>query len=364
MATKNYYEILGVNRDSTHEEIKQAYETLKHVYAVIDKPKEEIDQLKEAYAVLINPVKRKIYDLYLNFPRNKSFSFGTALLRFQSSTPTAFFTRERKERIKKRLPSKDVMLRSALIFFIMFCFVITLPYLLINITVNYHFKKAVESYNEGQYNSALVSLNQSIYDFGRKNVDACLLSGKILIEQFHEYDYALQYIDKGLHYASDDVERASLYFLKGKCLKKKGMHQDALFAFETSAGYNEKNDSAFFELGELETFIFNNYQNGIENYNKSLLLNSELEEAYLGRGYCYQQLQLHRKAIDDFDSFISLNEYEGMVFFLKAVSEMELNATKEACSNFARASKLGINGADVYLKSYCDSLATDKKIAR
>ena len=77
MRQKDYYEILGVNRNSTHQEIKEAYRKLAFQYhpdqnkenpSAIEKMKE----INEAYAVLSDPRKRKDYD----FLREQYGSYG------------------------------------------------------------------------------------------------------------------------------------------------------------------------------------------------------------------------------------------------------------------------------------------------
>ncbi|RTG93084.1 MULTISPECIES: DnaJ C-terminal domain-containing protein [Thermus] len=65
---KDYYAILGVPRNATQEEIKRAYKRLARQYHpdVNKSPEaeEKFKEINEAYAVLSDPEKRKVYDTY------------------------------------------------------------------------------------------------------------------------------------------------------------------------------------------------------------------------------------------------------------------------------------------------------------
>ncbi|MDW8083892.1 MAG: DnaJ domain-containing protein [Candidatus Caldarchaeum sp.] len=65
---KDYYEILGVPRNATKEEIKRAYRRLALQYHP-DRNKspdaeEKFKEISEAYAVLVDDEKRRLYDMY------------------------------------------------------------------------------------------------------------------------------------------------------------------------------------------------------------------------------------------------------------------------------------------------------------
>ena len=68
MAKRDYYEVLGVSKDASSEEIKKSYRKLaKKYHPDINKEKgaeEKFKEINEAYEILSDPQKKQIYDQY------------------------------------------------------------------------------------------------------------------------------------------------------------------------------------------------------------------------------------------------------------------------------------------------------------
>ncbi|MDD5788762.1 MAG: DnaJ domain-containing protein, partial [Bacteroidales bacterium] len=82
MAKRDYYEVLGVGKDASEDEIKKAYRKIAIKYHPDRNPgdKEAEDKFKEAaeaYDVLHDPQKRQQYDQFgFNGPAGGAGGFG------------------------------------------------------------------------------------------------------------------------------------------------------------------------------------------------------------------------------------------------------------------------------------------------
>ena len=81
MAKRDYYEVLGVSRDATEDEIKKAYRKLAMKYHPDKNPdnkeaEEKFKEASEAYEVLSDKEKRQLYDQYGHEGIDQQFGNG------------------------------------------------------------------------------------------------------------------------------------------------------------------------------------------------------------------------------------------------------------------------------------------------
>ena len=109
---KNYYELLGIDKDSSEEDIKIAYRRLaKKYHPDLNKTdpnaKDKFIKIKEAYDTLIDPIKRKVYDQLKFNPQTFDWS---DLLRTTDYSYWREFLREiRRNRTNYYKPPPDGM---------------------------------------------------------------------------------------------------------------------------------------------------------------------------------------------------------------------------------------------------------------
>lgn len=360
MTNNDYYKILEVKPSASMEEIKLAYRKLAKQYHPDRNQgnpaaEEKFKQITEAYEMLSNTSKRAIYDFssdgiyaqpwvntYTYQDENDTFTYKNKKKRhpFQGKQKKGLFGITNKV--------VRVFVLSAIIILIGVAGLLG-----IRIYANYQFNTGLKQYEAKQYILALQNIEQSLDLFGSKNPQAYLLVSKILIDEYKNYTRALGYINKGLNIKADEAITAKLYYLKGKCLKNLNQFKSAYTSFKLAAIMELPSDSLHFELAELNCFVFNKYEDAIENFSALIDINPNFSDAYLGRAYSFQKLEEHKKAIEDANMYIALNDQDGSGYYLKAVSEAALNKKKAACEALRKAIALGANDSEGLMNKVC-----------
>jgi DnaJ-class molecular chaperone len=117
----DYYDILGVNKDATDEEIKNAFrnlakewhpDTKKHKHREATK---KFAEISTAYEVLSNPQKRKKYDLYYGYSFQRSEPYRNTYNDFgfdkEWEEMSRWFQNIYEDNLKRAQKSVDVLLR-------------------------------------------------------------------------------------------------------------------------------------------------------------------------------------------------------------------------------------------------------------
>ena len=123
MAIGDYYKILKVNRDATGEDLKKSYRNLSTKLIQEKNHQEplrkqmfetEFKKISEAYDVLTDPKKRKIYDLYGQYPvkMTRNLTFGVVERSLECTLEELYNGCRKKVNIIRTVPDEFGNLKS------------------------------------------------------------------------------------------------------------------------------------------------------------------------------------------------------------------------------------------------------------
>ncbi len=356
----NYYHILEVDYNASQEDVKLAYRRLAKKYhpdvnANDDEKAEMFKLVNEAYKVLSDEDKKAAYDLRLLLGIQEDYHASTNNDYTYDARSRTFRPRYRPY-YRRREPvtySKKTYVAVTAFLICVASAIWLVPISLSRYSSSYNYDKGLEYYQNGQYNAALNSLDRAIIDFGSKNIEACLLVGTILMNEFGQFSYAMEYANKGLKMAKTDREKVQLLYMKGLCYQAGADYFAALKQFEEAVLLWPAYDSLYYAMGNIYAFHLDNYSLAIESYTKLIALNPSFEEAYYNRAYSYFKMAENEKALLDVEQYMSFNNENGEAFLLKAELELKSGNSEEACAYFKRASALHVREAKKKELKYC-----------
>ncbi len=366
---ENYYHILGLDSSTSQAGIKAAFRKLAKKYHPDKNPNDpsleiKFKRINEAYETLSNPDKKWIYDQKLAGKSQKTYTSPPS--DFATSTPPEYSDRKStyKKRKAKYKANKITYTQGTLMFgkifvLVLIMFVILFQVFLRYYTSLYNYNKGIEYIGIKDYSEALVSLNRAIVNFGAKSAEAAILAARIEIERKRNYKSAVEFCNQAFKHVEKKSDIAKIYYLRGLSLRKLGSYNNARNDLEKSISFNSQFDSAYYHLGELNSLVFRDYHTGIKNFGELLAVNDQFSQAYFARGYCYQKVGKHQNAIDDLSAFLGLEANSAQAYYMKGLSELELDYKVMACIDFTIALEMGMTSVRRMIRINC--IPPDKK---
>jgi len=364
----DYYLILGLRYDASQLEIKAAYRNLAKLHHP-DKhggaPEKErlFKKINEAHSVLSHIDTKFAYDKQLLWQKTHHIpdppSPATTTNRPYRPPPTyrppaqpyQYAPRQRYDNVKY-VYSKFTLMYGKIFVIGLIMFVILFPILLEYNFSNYFYKKGLEALENHDYENADNFFHDAMRDLGGSNTLAAIKNAELKLA-FSKNREAMININAGMNYSIKTANKARLYYLKGLALQNLSQWQQADTAFTIALTLHYNPDSIYTQLAPLYAYKTRRYDQAINAYNYLIQRNPENPELHLHRGFCYQKLEKYPTSLGDFNFFIKNKGENGLVLFLKGISQISIGEADSACANFLRSEELGVRNARLYYNIYC-----------
>lgn len=351
--------MLGVAQTASAKEIKTAFRDLAKRYHPDKNPQdpkaeEKFKGITEAYITLSDPKKKTKYDMVLKYGTTSDVPYST-------TRRTQYYRRKYQpyRRREKEVYSRKTYLLVTLAVFGILAIALIFSLAIEKFSSNIEFDEAQQYVKDNEYGQAINSLERSLRPLNMRKYKSYLLLSEIMVYKLDRCDEAMKYIEAGIASTDLDSQKGALSYLQGKCLKQKEQFEAARQSFQNAIDQDASLDSAYYELGELNAYIFKDYQKGLYYFDQLLSINGNYIDAVFGKGYCHQQLGQHKAAIENYSTFITAYPNEGMAYYLKSISETASGDSTQACQDLIQAKALGIVGAQFLLDRHCAWLSIE-----
>ncbi|ELR73798.1 Chaperone protein DnaJ [Fulvivirga imtechensis AK7] len=340
----NYYHILGLDNFASKEEIKKAYRTLAKQYHPDKKPgnpdlEEQFKRINKAYQVLSDPVKKQQFDYQLLSPQISTAPRYTAR--------KSYYSTERR----RYTPTAWMYGKIFIILFIMA--VILIPLTLLYQSSVRAYDEGMEAYENGDAYEALSYFNRAIMMFGGRSEEASIKGAEISYYELNNHKQALYFANRGLEYAENPHKVASLYYLKALSFKGLQNYNDSKLFFHKADSLHYSEDSIQLQLGLLNGFSLDNYEEGEQNFDYLIRQNIKLETAWFGKGWCLQNQGQFEQAINCYSEVITINKDNSLAWFYRGMNHITLSDSASACHDFKQSLALGYQKAESSFIYHC-----------
>lgn len=358
----DYYSILGVPNTATQLEIKAAFRSLAKLHHPDkhsgSREKERLfKEINEAYSVLSHTDTKFAYD--------KQFFY-------RAEAETVTYQRDRRPPPSYAPPrqpyqyaprqtayagtayfySKWTLMYGKIFVVGLIMLVVLFPVFLEYSFSNYYYNKGLVALANKEYYDAEGHFIDAMRELGGSNTLAAIKAAELKLA-FNSNFEALNFIEAGLDFSIKSVNKARLYYLQGLVYRNLSKHQNADIAFQNALKWHYSSDSVYTALAPIYAYELKIYDKALASYDSLITYEQNNYDHYLNRGFCFQKLNSHQQAIDDFNYFINNKGLNGSVLYLKAVSEVRLDKLDSACINFHLAEDMGIVNAQTFITLYC-----------
>ncbi len=347
---QDFYKILGIGYNANRKAIQKAFHKLAKELHPDRNPQnksaeEKFKLVSEAYKTLSHPVKKSQYDLKLRY----------GYVPPVKSKPARPYTRARMYRRPKTFSRRAHILGGFSIVMIVIV-VLFASFFLIRYNSQYNFHRGLSNYQNQRFSAAYFNFKQSLSPLNPYEAAAHLLMADICYHQQRNLPMASDHIVKAFAENPSDSIQGRLYYLQGQINQKTGHYPEAYQLFEQSLAFIPTLDSARYQLGEMDSFIFDRYQKAVEHYQILSDHNPSYFDAYMGLAYCHLKLENYLLVIKSIDTGLALRQDVAMAHYLKALAAQSLEDVGLACTSYSQASDLGFQAAKDSLYTYCTSV--------
>ncbi len=352
---EDYYKILDIDHHASPKAIQKAFHKLAKELHPDKTPNnklaaEKFKKITEAYGTLSDAKKKNQYDLKLRYGAYASF--------ISNARPKQYTARRRRPvspyLYRKHLVfSPQIKMWGGISVIAIILVVAITTVLLTRYNASFDFQKGLANYHNKHYSSAYFNLKESITPLSPYLAAAHLLMAEICFNQQGNLYQTRSHIKKAYQAVPSDSINARLLYLEAKVDYGQGNHETAYRLFEDATSFLPGFDSATYQMGEMDLFIFARFDRALVHFQTLARNNPQNHEAYLASAFCHQKLEQHEKAINQIDRFLLMRTDVGMAHYIKAVSAQALNLREISCANYLEAHRLGVPAAIDSLNAYC-----------
>jgi tetratricopeptide (TPR) repeat protein len=351
---EDYYSLLGIESNADSKAIQKAFHRLAKQYHPDKNPgdklaAEQFKKISEAYITLSDPAKKSQYDLKLRYGAYADYLTSVQRQRFRRRTSPV----SRHFYRKHVTFSPQVRIMGGLSIAAIILVVAITTIFLTRYNAQYDFQRGLANYHNQRYSAAFFNLKESISPLNPYLAAAHLLMAEITFNQQRNLELTRDHIKKAYMAEASDSIKARLLFLEGKVDYAQGSNESAYQRFFQAASLLPKFDSATYQMGELDLFVFARFDRALVHFQTPARNNPNNNEAILASAYCYQKLNEHENAIAQIDQFLMKRKNVGMAHYIKAISARALDLDELSCENFLEAYRLNVPAALDSLNSYC-----------